>query len=90
MSISCSLGVNTTILVKAWQYCKQLGANVGDIKPNNCHDVSYKIEEEIISILKDCVEGKHGGMSDKVKLTVLSFQPPSTVMCPYYFCQLLL
>ena len=51
MRVSFSLGLDATIIVKIWQYCKQLGAIVGSIKPNHYLDVSNNTGEGIIAII---------------------------------------
>ena len=64
MGVSFLLGVDATILIKYLQYCKHLGAIVGGIKPNHCLYASNNTVEEIIAILKECVEVKHGYMAN--------------------------
>ena len=77
------MGVDATIIVKAFQYSSRLGAIIGGVYPNHCIDVHEKSIEEINIILKDCIDGKYGPMADEVKVAVVSFQNTSVGMCPY-------
>ena len=87
MKILFSLGVDATILVKYWQYCNNLGATVGGIKFNHCLGLSKNTGEDIITIMKDCLVGKHWYVSDEAKLAVISFQKYPPGVCPNFFWQ---
>ena len=85
MKILFSLGVDATILVKYWQYCNNLGATVGGIKFNHCLGLSINTGEDIITIMKYCLVGKHWYVFDEAKLAVISFQKYPPVVCPHLF-----
>ena len=82
-TVSFSVGIDATVLVKAFQYSAQLGKIVGGVYPNQCIDVRGKSSEEIHAILKDCIDGKYGLMADEVKVAVVSFQDTPPGMCLY-------
>ena len=79
-----SLGIDATVLVKAWQYSKSLEAIIGGASPNHCIDVNGLTPEEVLKLLEECVDGRHGAIADEVKVAVLSYQNTPANMCPYF------
>ena len=78
-----SIGVDATVLTKAFQYSSKNGAIIGGVFPNNFIDVRGKSNMEINSILKDCVDGKYGVMANEVKVAGISFQDTPVDMYSY-------
>ena len=74
-----SLGVDAIILVKYLQYFKQLSAIFGGIKPNHCIYVSKNTGEDIIAIMRECIEVNYGYMADKVEVAVRYLHNPPNV-----------
>ncbi len=50
-----SLGIDTTVLVKSFQFSLNLGATAGGVHQNHCIDDRGKTANEIHSVLKVCI-----------------------------------
>ena len=50
---------------------------------NHVHDLSAFDNEEIVSFLKEYIQGKHGELAAETKIDVVSFQNTPVEMCPY-------
>lgn len=79
--VAMTIGIDATVLIKAFQVCHCTKTIVGGAYPNH----SLRIIDDMAAMLKDCVDGKkYGEPAAEVKVCVVSLQGTPTGMCPYF------
>lgn len=84
--VAMTVGIDATVLVKAFQVCHSSQAIVGGAYPNHFLPIPERAAAvDVVSMLKDCVENKKYGLpAAEVKVCVISFQDTPPGICPYF------
>ena len=85
MHAALSLGVDAIVIVQVCQILRYYDKSVGGASPNHFLDIGEKSKEELVKLLKLCVDGKKGVVAAEVKVAVVLFQKKTAGMLPYFF-----
>jgi hypothetical protein len=83
LRLSASLGVDATVLSKAFQYLNSHNAVIGGAYPHDWIAVGSSDTDNAEAVLKRCLEGEFGEAAAEVKIAVLSFQFTPDGIPPY-------
>ena len=81
--IAFTLGIDATKIVKCWQISTIHCVLVGGAYPNHYISLKGLEKESVATLLEEYQAGKHGTLSDEVKVCVLVFQCVAPGMSPY-------
>ena len=82
--IDFTVGVDDTVVVKSRKLLHSHGDIVGGAYPNKILDIKNKSDEETISLMKECIDGKNGLHTHEVKVDVITMQVLPQGFSPYF------
>ena len=72
MYVALSIGVDVTVIFQGWRIIIPHNKFVGGYTPNRCLGIGEKSKEDLIKLLKLCVDGKKVVVPAEVKVAVAS------------------